>query len=217
MSHRGGMVGRRVRVSVLDDDEVARDALIREPSGQPTVEVIGDSPATFKALPGLADSSVDVVILDLHFPGVAGVELCRAIRERHPEIACLVLATSADEAFLLDAIIAGAAGYVLKNEPVAVIAATIPAIAEGHAVVDPSVTQRVLERMQTKDPFDLLSLQERRIFGRVAEGWSNKEIAEELSLAVQTVKNYVHSILSKLGLERRTQIIALVARKDVPE
>lgn len=211
------MQERRPRVFILDDKKTARDSLISELSQERTVEVVGAAPATFNVIPRLANQLLDVVVLGLQFPGVAGVELVREIRSRHPEVACLVLGKTADEPFLLDAIIAGAAGYVSKSDPVTAIVATISAIAEGHIVVSPSITQRVLERMWTRDSFDQLSLQERRIYGRVAEGWSNKEIAEELNLAVQTVKNYVHSIFSKLGLQRRTQIIALAARKDVSE
>lgn len=206
--------GARPRVFVLDDDEVGRGALVRELGTGPTIEIVGEGLATFNMIPQLNHVSINVVLLDVHPPGVAGVELCREIRTRRPEVDCVVMTSRAEETYLADAIIAGAAGYVLRGEPTTVIAETISTVARGRAVVDPSLGRRVLHRMNTKTPFDKLSVQERRVAGRVAEGWSNKEIADELCLSVQTVKNYVHRILTKLELGRRTQIVVLAAGQN---
>lgn len=204
---------KRLNVFVFQHDEIARRQIVETLSTIEGVTVAGDAPSSFAAIPQLAGAGIDVVLLDMHFPGISTVEMCREIRTRYPEIPCLVLTSEDTAELLVDAIVAGATGYVDRNAPPERIASALLSVAEGHIEVDPWVSQRLLERMGTTDPLSDLTDQERRVLGLVAEGRSNKEIAAELHLANQTVKNYVGNILTKLGLEKRLQIVAFAARR----
>jgi DNA-binding NarL/FixJ family response regulator len=155
-------------------------------------------------------------VLDVRLPDGNGVEVCRDIRSRHPEIQCLMLTSFADDEALFSAIMAGAAGYVLKQIKGTELVDAVRRVASGESLLDPAVTRRVLERLradpQEDEALARLSEQERRILDLIADGRTNRQIADEIFLAEKTVKNYVSSLLSKLGMQRRTEAAAYAAR-----
>jgi DNA-binding NarL/FixJ family response regulator len=157
-----------------------------------------------------------VAVLDVRLPDGSGVEVCRDIRSDLPEIRCLMLTSYSDDEALFDAIMAGASGYVLKEIRGTDLMTAIRQVAEGKSLLDPGATQRVLDRLRAGEHQDLrlqgLSDQERRILILIGDGLTNRQIGEAMHLAEKTVKNYVSSLLSKLGMERRTQAAALAAR-----
>ncbi len=152
----------------------------------------------------------------MRLPDGDGVEVCRDIRSNHPEIQCLMLTSFADDEALFQAIMAGAAGYLLKQVKGADIADAVRRVSDGQSLLDPAVTARVLERLRKGPEEDealaRLTDQERRILELIAEGMTNRQIAEEIHLAEKTIKNYVSNVLSKLGMERRTQAAVYAAR-----
>jgi DNA-binding NarL/FixJ family response regulator len=157
-----------------------------------------------------------VAVLDVRLPDGSGVEVCRDIRSSMPEVQCLMLTSYADDEALFDAIMAGASGYVLKEIRGNDLIDAIRQVAAGKSLLDPQATQRVLDRLRNgekhDDRLDVLSDQERRILDLIGEGMTNRQIGEQMHLAEKTVKNYVSSLLAKLGMERRTQAAAFVAR-----
>jgi DNA-binding NarL/FixJ family response regulator len=158
----------------------------------------------------------DVAILDVRLPDGNGVEVCREIRSRHPEIQCLMLTSFADDEALFDAIMAGAAGYVLKQVRGSDLVDSVRRVASGQSLLDPTVTATVLDRLR-RGPEDNrevahLTDQERRILDLLAEGLTNRQIGERLYLAEKTVKNYVSNLLTKLGMHRRTEAAVYAAR-----
>src|SRR5438874_4692413 len=166
----------------------------------------------------------DVAIIDMRLPDGNGVEVCREVRSRNPEIQCVVLTSFADDEALFDSIMAGAAGYLLKQIKGTDLVDAVRRVAAGQSLLDPSVTARVLERMRNgpeEDPrLARLTDQERKILDLIAEGLTNRQIGERLFLAEKTVKNYVSNLLAKLGMERRTEAAVFAARlqdKKKPE
>jgi DNA-binding NarL/FixJ family response regulator len=163
----------------------------------------------------------DVIVMDVRLPDGSGIEACREIRESQPETKVIILTSYADEEAVFASILAGAAGYVLKQTRGTVLADAIAAAARGESLLDSAVTQKVLERMrkasekkQQDDPLDVLTEQERKILVLIADGKTNKEIAAEVFLSDKTVKNYVSNILNKLNLRRRSEAAAYIARHD---
>jgi DNA-binding NarL/FixJ family response regulator len=208
-------VGKTVRVFLLDDHDIVRRGLrdLLEAEG---IDVVGEAGTAVEGLSRIPPTRPDVAVLDVRLPDGNGVEVCREIRSRHPEIQCLMLTSFSDDEALFQAIMAGAAGYLLKQLKGGDIVDAIRRVSEGQSLLDPAVTARVLERLRKGPEEDeamaRLTDQERRILTLIAEGLTNRQIAERVHLAEKTVKNYVSNVLSKLGMERRTQAAVYAAR-----
>jgi DNA-binding NarL/FixJ family response regulator len=202
-------VSERVRVFLLDDHEVVRRGLQELLEADGDLEVVGEAGTAAEALDRIPPTRPDVAVLDVRLPDGDGVEVCREVRSRHPEIQCLILTSFSDDEALFQAIMAGAAGYLLKQVKGNDLVDAVRRVASGQSLLDPAVTTRVLERLrsgpETDERLDSLTDQERRILDLIAEGLTNRQIAEQVHLAEKTVKNYVSNLLSKLGMERRTQ------------
>jgi DNA-binding NarL/FixJ family response regulator len=204
-----------IRVFLLDDHEVVRRGLrdLLEDAG---IEVVGESGLAREAARRIPALRPHVAVLDGRLPDGSGVEVCREIRAVDPSISALILTSYDDDEALFAAIMAGAAGYVLKQINATDLVDAVRRVAAGQSLVDPELTARVLERLRAgpTQPSELASLteQERSILGLIAEGMTNRQIGEQLFLAEKTVKNYVSSILAKLGLERRTQAAVLASK-----
>jgi DNA-binding NarL/FixJ family response regulator len=205
-----------VRVFLLDDHEVVRRGLRDLLEAEGDLKVVGEASNAEEALMRIPPTRPDVAVLDVRLPDGSGVEVCREIRARHPEVQCLMLTSFADDEALFSAIMAGASGYVLKQIRGTELVDAIRRVAAGESLLDPAVTRRVLERLRDDHEEDeglaRLSEQERKILDLIAEGYTNRQIAEAMYLAEKTVKNYVSSLLSKLGMERRTEAAAYAAR-----
>ena len=205
------------RVFLLDDHELVRRGVREVLSAEEDFVVVGEAATGEEALQRIAGSKADVAVLDVRLgddpTGMTGVEVCRDIRSRHPEIACVMLTSYADDEALFASIMAGAAGYVLKQIRGSELVAGIRRVASGGSLLDPAVTARVLERLRAPaaDPLASLSPQERRILELIAEGMTNRQIGGEMFLAEKTVKNYVSHLLAKLGMQRRTEAAAYAA------
>lgn len=203
-----------VRVFLLDDHEVVRRGVREVLEAEDDLEVVGEAGTAEEAYSRIPATSPNVAILDVRLPDGDGVEVCREIRSKHPEIACLMLTSYADDEALFSAIMAGAAGYVLKQVRGTDLVDGVRRVGRGESLLDPSLTTRVLERLRHPEPDELAGLtdQERRILDLIAEGMTNRRIGEELFLAEKTVKNYVSNLLAKLGMSRRTEAAAYAAR-----
>ena len=207
-----------LRVFLLDDHEVVRAGLRSLLEGSEDIVVVGEAGTAADALARIPPTRPDVAILDVRLPDGSGVEVCREIRSHHPEIACLMLTSYADDEALFAAIVAGAAGYVLKQVGGTDLVGDIRRAGAGKSLLDPALTEQVLKRLREGPKEDLrlasLTPQERRILDLITEGRTNRQIAETMFLAEKTVKNYVSNLLSKLGMERRTQAASYGARLD---
>lgn len=187
-------------------------------AGEPDIEVVGEAGTAADALVRIPATRPDVAVLDVRLPDGSGVEVCREIRSQDENIKCLMLTSYADDEALFDAIMAGAAGYVLKAIRGNELLSAVRDVAAGKSLLDPVATARVLERLRDgrssrgDDRLASLTDQERRILDLIGEGLTNRAIGERLHLAEKTIKNYVSSLLSKLGMERRSQAAAFVAR-----
>ncbi|MDH6143243.1 MULTISPECIES: response regulator [Kitasatospora] len=207
----------QIRVFLLDDHEVVRRGVRELLSGEADIEVVGEAGTAAEALSRIPAVLPDVAVLDVRLPDGNGVEVCREVRSRHPDVRCLMLTSFSDDEALFDSIMAGASGYVLKAIRGTDLLSAVRDVAAGKSLLDPAATARVLERLRTGgEPEDeklaQLTKQERRILELIGEGMTNRQIGNELHLAEKTVKNYVSSLLAKLGMERRTQAAAYVAR-----
>ncbi len=211
----GGGLGR-IRVFLLDDHEVVRSGVRNILSTEADIEVIGEAGTMAAALAQVPELRPDVAVLDVRLPDGDGVSVCREIRSTLPDTACLMLTSYGDDQALLGAIMAGAAGYVLKQTCGSDLVSAVRTVASGRSTLDPaaaqSVMERLLERMDSVDPLTTLSDQERRVLDLVAEGLTNRQIAERLSVVEETAKNYVSSVLAKLGMQQRAQATAYGAR-----
>jgi two-component system response regulator DevR len=205
-----------ITVFLLDDHEIVRRGLRELLSSEPDIEVVGETDRIASSLALILDLRPDVAILDVRLPDGDGVTLCREIRSRRPETACLMLTSFSDDQAMTSSIVAGASGYVLKTSGAADLVAAVRATAGGMSIIDPRAAQAVIERLrdQTVKITSASSLtdQERRVLDLVGEGLTNRQIAARLSLSESTVKNYVASLLSKLGLQRRAQAAAYVTQ-----
>ncbi len=203
------------RVFLLDDHEVVRRGLRELLESEDDMEVVGEAGTAEEAYGRIPATSPNVAVLDVQLPDGSGVDVCREIRSRHPDIACIMLTSFADDEAVYAAIMAGAAGYVLKQVRGNELIEGIRRVAAGDSLLDPAVTTRVLERLRHKDDDDELSAltdQERKILDLIGEGLTNREIGERLFLAEKTVKNYVSNMFAKLGMSRRTEAAAYAAR-----
>ncbi|HEY9555529.1 MAG TPA: response regulator transcription factor [Acidimicrobiales bacterium] len=203
------------RVFLLDDHEVVRRGLRELLEAEGDMVVVGEAGTAEEAYGRIPATTPNVAVLDVRLPDGDGVEVCREIRSKHPEIACIMLTSFADDDAVYAAIMAGAAGYVLKQVRGNDLVDGIRRVAAGESLLDPSVTTRVLERLRHKDDDDELAAltdQERKILGHIAEGLTNRQIGERMFLAEKTVKNYVSNMFAKLGMSRRTEAAAYAAR-----
>jgi DNA-binding NarL/FixJ family response regulator len=205
-----------IRVFLLDDHEVVRRGVRDLLESEGDIEVVGEASTAAEALARVPAVRPDVAVLDVRLPDGDGVSVCRDLRSQLPDLACLMLTSFADDEALFDAILAGASGYVLKQVRGADILGAVRTVAAGGSLLDPAATARVMARMReqatAKDPLAGLSEQERKILDLIGEGLTNRQIGERMFLAEKTVKNYVSHLLAKLGMERRTQAAAFVAR-----
>lgn len=209
----------RVRILIVDDHEVVRTGLRTLLSRKPGLDVVGEAGSVATAIAEAARVSPDVVIMDIRLPDGSGVEACRDIRAADPRTKVIMLTSYADDDAVLASIVAGASGYLLKQVRGQVLVEAIETVAQGGSLLDPSVTDKVLERLRTigtggaDEGLAALSERERSILVLIAEGKTNKEIAREVFLSEKTVKNYVSSILSKLNLTRRAAAAAYLAAR----
>jgi two-component system, NarL family, response regulator DevR len=203
----------KYRVFLLDDHEIVRRGLKELLESEGDIEVVGESGLAQEAIRRIPALRPDVAVLDGRLPDGSGIDVCREIRSRSPEIAALILTSFDDDEALFSAIMAGAAGYVLKQIRGSDLVDGIRRVAAGESLLDPAVTTRVLERLRAPvtDPLAGLTPQERRILDLITEGMTNRQIGEEMFLAEKTVKNYVSHLLAKLGMERRTEAAAYAA------
>jgi len=206
------------RVFLLDDHEVVRRGLKDLIDAADDLEVVGEAGTAGMGLANIAKTSPDVAVLDVRLPDGNGVEVCREVRARDPKVACLMLTSFSDDEALFDAIMAGAAGYLLKDVRGNDLVDAIRRVAAGDSLLDPALTGKVLERLRKGDEEDprlaSLSDQERRILELIAQGLTNRQIAEQMHLAEKTVKNYVSNLLAKLGMQRRTEAAVFYTQLD---
>jgi len=203
------MASEKTRVFLLDDHDVVREGLRGLLEGAGDMEVVGEAGTAEEALGRIPATRPHVAVLDVRLPDGSGVEVCREIRTRMPEVACLMLTSFADDDALFNAIMAGASGYVLKQVRGSDLVESVRRVAAGGSLLDPAVIKRVMERLQgierEEEGLEQLSTQERRILSFIAEGMTNRQIAEAMYLSEKTVKNYVSNLLAKLGMHRRTE------------
>ncbi|AXE22090.1 DNA-binding response regulator [Streptomyces globosus] len=208
----------KIKVFLLDDHEVVRRGVHELLSGEEDIEIVGEAGSAADALVRIPATRPDVAVLDVRLPDGSGVEVCREVRSRDEHVKCLMLTSFADDEALFDAIMAGASGYVLKAIRGSELLGAVRDVAAGRSLLDPVATARVLERLRDggggrgEDRLASLTGQERRILDLIGEGLTNRAIGERLHLAEKTIKNYVSGLLSKLGMERRSQAAAYVAR-----
>ncbi|TDC72538.1 response regulator [Streptomyces hainanensis] len=211
--------GGKISVFLVDDHEVVRRGVHELLAVEPDIEVVGEAGTAADALTRIPAARPDVAVLDVRLPDGSGVEVCRDIRSRDESIRCLMLTSYADDEALFDAIMAGASGYVLKAIRGTELLTAVRDVAAGKSLLDPDATQRVLERLRGGEPagkderLAQLTDQERRILDLIGDGLTNRAIGEELHLAEKTIKNYVSNLLAKLGMSRRAQAAAYVARR----
>jgi DNA-binding NarL/FixJ family response regulator len=202
---------------LVDDHEVVREGLRTLVAKQPGLSIVGEAASVKDAIQVAARAKPDVVIMDVRLPDGTGIEACRTIREARPEIGVIMLTSYADDEALFASILAGASGYLLKDARSQTVLDAINSVAEGRSLLDPTVTGKVLERVRKgtgEDPaLASLTDQERKVLEHVAEGKTNREIGEVMFLSEKTVKNYVSRILDKLGLARRAEAAAYMARR----
>lgn len=204
-----------VRVFLLDDHEVVRRGLRELLESEADLAVVGEAGTAEEALARIPATKPRVAVLDVRLPDGNGIEVCREIRSRHPEISCLMLTSFADDEAMFSAIMAGAAGFVLKQVRGAELVESVRRVAQGESLLDPATTARVLDRIRAKpddDELTGLTPQERVLLGLIAEGLTNRQIGERMHLAEKTIKNYVSNLLGKLGMSRRTEAAVYAAR-----
>lgn len=207
-----------IRVFLLDDHELVRRGVASLLEAEPDVEVVGEASTAAQARGRIAATSPDVAILDVRLPDGSGIDVCRSLHSEHSTVRCIMLTAYDDEEAVLAAVIAGASGYVLKDIGGTSLVDSVRAVAAGRSLLRPELVRRVTEGMRNPSPANrglgTLSVREREVLALIADGLTNKQIGEVLSLAEKTVKNYVSSLLTKLGLQRRTQaaVLALESR-----
>lgn len=205
-----------IRVFLLDDHEIVRMGVRDLLEAEPGITVIGEAGTAASALARIPALKPDVAILDIRLPDGDGVSVCRDLRSKMPQLACLMLTSFSDDEALFDAIMAGASGYVLKQIRGTDLVGAVRTIASGQSLLDPEAASRVMRRMRDQataaDPLAGLTDQERRILALIGEGLTNRQIGDRLFLAEKTVKNYVSALFAKLGMQRRAQAAAYAAR-----
>jgi len=208
----------QIRVMLVDDHEVVREGLRTLLGRSKEMVIVGEAGTMAEAIETAARAKPDVIVMDVRLPDGSGVEACRTIREARPETKVVMLTSYADDEALFASIVAGAAGYLLKQTRGQAVIDAITSVAQGRSLLDPSVTGKVLERVRRggddQDPaLASLTDQERKVLEQLAEGRTNREIGTVLFLSEKTVKNYVSRILDKLGLARRAEAAAYMAKR----
>jgi two-component system, NarL family, response regulator DevR len=207
-----------IGVFLLDDHDVVRTGLRALIESTDDLEVVGEAASVHDAMTRIPLAKPDVAVLDVRLPDGSGIEVCRDVRSAWPEIVCIMLTSYADDDALFAAVMAGAAGYLLKQVGSIDLVESIRLAAGGASLLDPVMTERVLERVRQGPMEDAklaaLTHQERRILDLIAQGDTNRQIAEAMFLSEKTVKNYVSNMLGKLGMERRTQAATYAARLE---
>ena len=210
------MDSEKIRVFLLDDHEIVRRGLHDLLESEGDIEIVGESGSAREATARIPALRPDVAVLDARLPDGSGIDVCRDVRSTDPSIKALILTSYDDDEALFAAIMAGAAGYVLKQIGAGDLVDSVRRVASGQSLIDPQLMARVLERVRSGPPqheeLAGLTEQERKILALIAEGMTNRQIGERMHLAEKTVKNYVSSILSKLGLDRRTQAAVLASK-----
>ena len=216
----------RTRVFLLEDHEVMRQGLRMVLSAEPDMEVVGDAGTVASALVRMPVVRPDVAILDVRLPDGDGISACRDIRSMLPDTVCLMFTAYEDDQALLGAIMAGAAGYVMKGAAVQDVVKAVRVVATGQSILDARAAQRIMTQLrqgmpgggpgQRTDRLASLTAQEKRVLDLIGEGLTNRQIAERMFLAEKTAKNYVSSLLTKLGLERRSQAAVIAVRHSNP-
>lgn len=204
------------RVFVLDDHEVVRRGLRELFDAEDDLTVVGEAATAEEALSRVPSTRPDVAVLDVRLPDGDGVEVCRYLRSALPELKCLMLTSFADDEALFSAILAGASGYVLKQIKGGDLVTAVRRVAAGESLLDPALTRQVMDRLRGEQVEDerlsRLTTQERNILELIADGKTNRQIADDLFLAEKTVKNYVSNLLAKLGMQRRTEAAIFATR-----
>jgi DNA-binding NarL/FixJ family response regulator len=224
LDHRPGSVPLpsytmgKLKVLLVDDHEVVRAGIKALLDAEEDIVVVGEAGTVAEGVRRVGYDEPDVVVLDVRLPDGSGVEACRDIRSRFPEVKVLMLTSFADEDALMSAILAGASGYVLKRVKMSDLVDDIRRVGAGESLLDPDMTERLFSRLRSGPQDDpllaKLSKQERTIVAHIADGLTNKQIAEEMFLAEKTVKNYVSNLLTKMGMSRRSEAAAYVARLE---
>ena len=199
---------------MVDDHEIVRRGVADLFEDEPDLEIVGEAATVAEALRRIPTHEVDVAVLDVRMPDGNGVELCRDLRSQLPELRCLILTSYSDDEALLNAIMAGASGFVLKQVLGNDLITAVRKVGAGESLLDAKTTEALMQRIrqgETDGPLSNLTDQERAVFDLVGEGLTNRQIASRLFLAEKTVKNYVSHILAKLGMQRRTQAAVLAA------
>ncbi len=216
MSEQARPAGR-IGVFLLDDHEVFRRGLRQLLGAEPDIDVVGEAETAAAALARIPALRPDVAVLDVRLPDGDGVSVCREIRSGLPRTGCLMLTAYGDDEALFGAILAGAAGYVSKRTCGVDLVQAVRTVASGQSILDPYASRQVMERLRDRmasaDPVTALSRQEKQVLDLIGEGLTNRQIAERMSLAEKTAKNYVSALLTKLGLHSRTQVAVLAARR----
>ncbi|MGW0705916.1 response regulator [Streptomyces sp. NPDC002643] len=214
-----------IRVFLLDDHEVVRRGITDLLDAEPDISVIGDADTVEHALVRAPALRPDVAVLDVRLPDGDGITVCRELRSRMPELACLMLTSFDDEDALLDAIMAGASGYVLKQIRGTDLVSAVRTVASGQSMLDPATTARLMRSLRA-DPAETpalspelasLSPRERDILALIGDGLTNREIGKKLYLSEKTVKNHISRLLAKLGVQRRVQAAVLASQLEQPD
>jgi two-component system response regulator DevR len=214
----------QVRVFLLEDHEVTRQGLRMVLSAEPDIDVVGDAGTVASTLVRLPAVRPDVAILDVRLPDGDGISACREIRSMMPDVACLMFTAYEDDQALLGALMAGAAGFVLKGSAVRDVVEAVRVVATGRSILDANATRRVMTQLRGgtagggagPNRLESLTAQERRVLDLIGEGLTNRQIAERMFLAEKTAKNYVSSLLTKLGLQRRSQAAVVAVQHANP-
>lgn len=204
------------RVLLLDDHAMVRAGLAAILEAEADIEVVAQAGSSEEALALITESAPDIAVLDVRLGEGSGIDVCRDIRSVHPEIGCIMLTSFADDRAIVDAGMAGAAAFVLKQVRGEELAETIRNVRDGRQLLDPATLRHATERLRASGELlvEELSPQEKKLFALIGDGYSNRQIADELYLAEKTVKNYVSGMLAKLGMTRRTEVAALAARLE---
>lgn len=209
-----------IRVFIVDDHELVRRGIIALLNAEPDCEVVGEAGTAAQARARIRATRPDVAVLDVRLPDGSGIDVCRDVRSEHPQTQCLILTGYDDDEAIYAAVLAGAAGYVIKDVQGGRLVDSVRKVAAGVVLLDPALGRRVVERIDEthrSDPrLESLSARERDILPLIAEGLTNREIGERLALAEKTVKNYISGLLAKLGLQRRTQAAVLHLESQRP-
>jgi len=212
------MVANMVKVFLVDDHEVVRRGLIDLLGADPELDVIGEAGSVAQAMAQIPALKPDVAVLDVRLPDGNGIELCRELLSKMPDLRCLMLTSFTSDEAMLDAILAGASGYVVKDIKGMELARAIKDVGAGRSLLDNRAAAALMAKLRSaaerSDPLSGLTDQERVLLNLLGEGLTNKQIAARMFLAEKTVKNYVSRLLAKLGMERRTQAAVFVSKLD---